>query len=272
MPIGFIWQTFLETPLINLLLLLTTLSFGSYGLAILVFTVITRAVTFPSHSHAPRHPQDASAGATAGGDQEEVLRPETPLRGADEAVSREGREPDRPASDRQLIQMPVFIALYQVIRTTVGATPEAAVELEHRLYDLDLVRNPIPPQHRFPLHRPLAERQLRAGRRRVRRHVAPAAHLQHRTTSSSNSQQAQMTQTMQWMMPVMFAWFVVVVPAGLGLYWAATTISGIVLQWIFVGPGDFTWGSLVPSPVRARLGLPSSVAPAPALQRATRPR
>ena len=47
MPIGFIWQTFLETPLINLLLLLTTLSFGSYGLAILVFTVITRAVTFP---------------------------------------------------------------------------------------------------------------------------------------------------------------------------------------------------------------------------------
>ena len=27
MPIGFIWQTFLETPLVNFLLLLTTLSF-----------------------------------------------------------------------------------------------------------------------------------------------------------------------------------------------------------------------------------------------------
>ena len=47
MPIGFIWQTFLETPLINFLLLLTTLSFGSYGLAILVFTGITRVITFP---------------------------------------------------------------------------------------------------------------------------------------------------------------------------------------------------------------------------------
>ena len=271
MPIGFIWQTFLETPLINLLLLLTTLSFGSYGCAILVFTVITRAVTFPltiRTLHATRKMQ--------------VLAPQL------EEIKKKYSDPKRRSEEQmklyrekgvnpigclgpQLIQMPVFIALYQVIRTTVGATPEAAVELEHRLYDLDLVRNAIPLSTDF-----LSIDLSQNGNFVLVGVVFAGMWLQqrissNRTTSSSNSQQAQMTQTMQWMMPVMFAWFVVVVPAGLGLYWAATTIIGIVLQWIFVGPGDFTWGSLVPSPVRARLGLPSSVAPAPALQRATSP-
>ncbi|MCY4454988.1 MAG: YidC/Oxa1 family membrane protein insertase, partial [Chloroflexi bacterium] len=47
LPIGAVWQTFLENPLINLMVLLTVLSFGSYGVAILAFTVLTRVVTFP---------------------------------------------------------------------------------------------------------------------------------------------------------------------------------------------------------------------------------
>ena len=47
MPIGFLWQTLLETPLINFMVALARLSFNSYGLAILLFTVITRTVTFP---------------------------------------------------------------------------------------------------------------------------------------------------------------------------------------------------------------------------------
>jgi hypothetical protein len=69
-----------------------------------------------------------------------------------------------------------------------------------------------------------------------------------------------MNQMMQWMMPALFAWFVIAVPAGMGLYWAASTIIGIILQWIFVGPGDFTWGSLIPQRFR-----PQQQRPRPAL-------
>ena len=47
LPIGAVWQTVLENPLINLMVLLTVLSFGSYGLAVLAFTVLTRVITFP---------------------------------------------------------------------------------------------------------------------------------------------------------------------------------------------------------------------------------
>ena len=47
MPIGLIWQTALETPLINIMVILTAILGGSYGLAILAFTVISRALLFP---------------------------------------------------------------------------------------------------------------------------------------------------------------------------------------------------------------------------------
>src|SRR6185295_6989739 len=47
MPIGFLWQTLLETPLINFLIVLARTSYGSYGIAILLFTVLTRLITFP---------------------------------------------------------------------------------------------------------------------------------------------------------------------------------------------------------------------------------
>ncbi len=271
MPIGFIWQTFLETPLINMLLLLTTLSLGSYGLAILVFTLITRAVTFPltvRTLHSTRRMQELAP------QLEEIKKKYSdPKRRSEEQMKmyREAGVNPIGCLGPQLIQMPVFIALYQVIRITVGATPEAVVELEHRLYDFAVIRNAIPLNTDF-LFLDLAQN----GNFVLVFIVFAGMWLQQRistsrTTASSGSQQAQMTKTMQWMMPVMFAWFVIVVPAGLGLYWAATTIIGIVLQWVFVGPGDFTWGSLVPTPIRARLGLPNLVAPTPVPQLATSP-
>ena len=271
MPIGFLWQTFLETPLINLLLALTTLSFGSYGLAILLFTFITRAVTFPltvRTLHATRRMQDLAP------QTEEIKKKYSdPKRRSEEQMKlyREAGVNPIGCLGPQLIQMPVFIALYQVIRITVGGTPEAAVDLEHRMYSIDFIRSAIPLSTDF-LFLDLAQN----GNFVLVAIVFAGMWLQQRisssrTSSSSGSQQAQMNQMMQWMMPVMFAWFVLVVPAGLGLYWAATTIIGIALQWIFVGPGDFTWGSLVPVPIRARLGLPSIVPPTAAPQPATSP-
>ena len=47
MPIGAIWRTFLETPLVNVMVGLTDIAFGDYGLALLLFTFLTRALLFP---------------------------------------------------------------------------------------------------------------------------------------------------------------------------------------------------------------------------------
>ncbi|MYH40328.1 MAG: YidC/Oxa1 family membrane protein insertase [Chloroflexi bacterium] len=269
MPIGFVWQTFLETPLINLMVGLSALAFGSYGLAILIFTVISRAVTFPltlRTLHSMRALQDAQPRI-----QEIQKKYSDPKRRSEETMKlyRELGVNPLGCLGPQLIQLPVFIALYQVIRITLGTTPESVLSLSGRLYDWDIVQGAIPLSTSFLIldlreNGPLwlvamvfvamwLQQRISSGRTRA--------------TAAPNPQQAQMNQMMQWMMPAIFSWFVFIVPAGLGLYWAGSTVIGIVLQWIFVGPGDFTWGSLVPDRARASLGMKPA-----APQRPRRPR
>ena len=256
MPIGAIWQTLLETPLINIMVVLTVFLGGSYGLAILAFTIISRVVTFPltlRMLHSMKAMQDIQPQI-----QEIQKKYTDPKRRQEEVMKlyRESGVNPLGCVGPQLIQFPIFIALYQVIRLTLGTTPEAVLDLSHRLYDYPLIQNAIPLSSRF-----LGMDMVANGSYALVAAVFVTMWLQQRIPSSRNTaaatseQQQQMNAMMQWMMPAMFAWFVLAAPAGVGLYWAASTAIGIVLQWIFVGPGDFTWGSLIPDSVRARLGL-----------------
>ena len=149
-----------------------------------------------------------------------------------------------------LIQMPIFIALYATIRITLGNTPENMLELSSRLYDIAFIRGAVPLSTDF-LGMDLAEN----GTAPLGIAVFAAMWLQQRISSGRvsptgevNAQQAQMNQMMQWFFPIMFGYFfVVTLPAALGIYWGASTAIGVILQWAFVGPGDFKWSSLIPT-------------------------
>ncbi len=256
MPIGAIWQTFLETPLINVMVVLTVAAFGSYGMAILIFTVLSRALMFPltlRMLHSMRGLQEIQP------QMQEIQKKYSDPRRRNEEVMKLYKEAGvNPLGclGPQLIQFPIFIALYQVIRITLGTTPESVLQPPHRLYNVGYIQNAIPLSHTF-LWMDLSAN----GNYILVAIVFGGMWLQQRISSSrtgataSSDQQRQMNTMMQWMMPAMFSWFVVVTPAGLGLYWASSTIIGIVLQWVFVGPGDFTWGSLIPNAVRQPLGM-----------------
>ena len=250
MPIGYVWQTFLETPLINVMVALSALCFGSFGLAILVFTVLSRVLTFPltlRTLHAMRKMQEIQPLI-----QDIQKKYSDPRRRSEEQLKIYREQGVNPLGclGPQLIQFPLFIALYSVIRITLGNTPESVVTLSSRLYDIDFVRDAVPLTTHF-LWIDLAE----TGNIPLVVGVFASTWLQQRismgrTTAAPGSQTAQMNQMMLWMMPLMLAWFTLAVPAGLALYWVASTVIGIVLQWVFVGPGDFTWGSLIPAPLR----------------------
>ncbi|HSR22419.1 MAG TPA: YidC/Oxa1 family membrane protein insertase, partial [Candidatus Eisenbacteria bacterium] len=76
-------------------------------------------------------------------------------------------------------------------------------------------------------------------------------------------QTQQMTRTMQVMMPLMIAYFAIVTPAGLGLYWFVSNCVSIVQQYFVTG-----WGGLrrQPSPAAAPAGGGS-----PAVRASTEP-
>jgi YidC/Oxa1 family membrane protein insertase len=320
LPIGAVWQTVLETPLINLMVLLSVLAFGSYGVAILAFTVLTRVVTFPltlrtlraarrlqelqpdmeaiqkKHSDPRRRSEEQMklyrrktieceragvASAVLGHPVECDWKAQDTNR--DELMKQYERHLERVHSVRlsdahgrhvkrarksivaginplgclgpQLIQMPIFFALFIVIRTTLSQSPEDVLKLSDRLYDVQLLQSALPLDTGF-----LGMNLSSNGNLVLVFVIFASMWLTQRISSArsaarAGSQQAQMNQMMQWMLPALFGWFALVVPAGLGLYWAASTLIGLVLQWVFVGPGDFTWGSLIPVPVRERIGM-----------------
>ena len=92
--------------------------------------------------------------------------------------------------------------------------------------------------------------------------------------TEQEQQTQQMTRTMQVMMPLMIAYFAIVTPAGLGLYWFVSNTVAIVQQYFVTG-----WGGLRRRPATATVapagggsakttgatpGSGSSRAPAPA--------
>ena len=318
------WQLLMETPLVNFMVLLSIISFGSYGGAILVFTVITRVVTFPltmrtlratrglqelqpdmaaiqkKHSDPKRRSEEQmklyrrKTMTCEGAGLASVLRREPVecdwkthhtdkgelfeqyathlervhgVRVAD-ASARELKRARKAMSSGinpigcvgpQLVQMPIFFALFSVIRLTLSQSPEDILELSDRLYDYGPVQNAIPLGTSF-----LGMNLSNNGSIFLVIVIFCSMWLTQRisssrTASQPGTQQAQTQQMMQWMLPVMFAWFAMFVPAGLGLYWAASTLIGLLLQWVFVGPGDFTWGSLIPVFVRSRIGLSTEI-------------
>ena len=261
MPIGAIWQTLLETPLINMMVLISVLTFGSYGLAILVFTVISRALMFPLTL---RTLNAAKAMQEIQPQIKDIQKKYSdPRRRSEETMKLYKESGVNPLGclGPQLIQFPIFIALYQVIRITLATTPESMVNLSHRLYNVDILQNAAPLGTQF-----LWIDLQQNGTILLTVIVFASMWLQQRISTGRNAatqtdQQRQMNQMMQWMLPVVFAWFVLAVPAGLGLYWGASTTIGIVLQWRYVGPGDFTWGSLIPNFVREQIGSERIAAP-----------
>jgi YidC/Oxa1 family membrane protein insertase len=255
MPIGQLWQTFLETPLINVMVGLTALAWGSYGLAILIFTLIVRVLLFPLTMRMLKSMRGLQE---IGPQMQEIQKKYSdPKRRNQEMMKLYKEAGINPLGciGPQLVQIPIFIALFQVIRKTLGNTPEAVVDLSSRLYDVDLI------QSAAPLSRSFLWMDLGANGDVLLAFVVFAAmwlqtRISQNRATATTDQQRQMNSMMLWMMPVMFAWIVIVTPAGLGLYWAASTLIGLVLHWVLVGPGDFTWGSLIPNFVRRRIGMP----------------
>jgi YidC/Oxa1 family membrane protein insertase len=60
------------------------------------------------------------------------------------------------------------------------------------------------------------------------------------TTTPTDPKQRQQAQMMQWMMPLVFAFLALSFPSGLALYWVATSIVRIVIQYQVTGWGGFT--------------------------------
>jgi YidC/Oxa1 family membrane protein insertase len=150
-----------------------------------------------------------------------------------------------------LVQFPIWIALYQAIMKALATTPENLLDLAARLYSWDIVNQAIPLNSHF-LWLDLGSRGdivlaiIVGGTMWVQQKMTQAPSLDPRQASTSRM--------MLLMMPIMFGLLSLSFPAGLGLYWAVSSVIGIIAQYFITGG----WGYLKlrspfgPTPVKGK--------------------
>ena len=132
-----------------------------------------------------------------------------------------------------LVQMPIWIALYQVLRRTLGDTPEQLLALSSDLYDWAYITSTIPIDRDF-LFWDLGASSF-AQSLPLAILVGATAYIQQKVSTARmgvrDERSESVNRTMLWMMPIMFGFFTLQVPAGLGLYWLVTSIFTIATSY-----------------------------------------
>lgn len=237
----YLFDLLLVIPTTNVLVALSRVFGGSFGLAIIVFTILMRIVTWP---------------LTARQYKQSKAMQELQPRVAEIQKKYKGKDPKKAQAEMMglyreaginplgciwplLVQFPIWIALYQVINFSVGESPESLVTLSQRLYPIDFIHTAVPVDNQFliwnlgqsdaTLILPLIVGLTMFVQQKM---ITPPRVA---NPTPQQLQQQQTTQMMMWMMPLMFGFFSLSVPSGLALYWAITNIAGITLQYFYMG-------------------------------------
>jgi YidC/Oxa1 family membrane protein insertase len=271
--VWFLFDFLLVDPMTNILVAIAQVFGGNFGIAIIIFTLIMRLVTWPltaSQYKASRamqaiQPQLQELQKKYKGKDPKKLQQETM------ALYREAGVNPFGCLIPMLVQFPIWIALYQVINLSLGEAPETLITLSQRLYPIPYVHQAVPLDNGF-LFWNLGKAD---GTLILPIIVALTMYIQQKLitptpTAAVTPQQQQQQQTMQmmtWMMPLMFGFWTLSVPAGLGLYWAMSNLSGIVLQYFYMGR-RVDWKNLLsfgpPAPASAARGAPQKRSEPPA--------
>ncbi|MBI2849095.1 MAG: membrane protein insertase YidC [Chloroflexi bacterium] len=245
------WNLLFLEPMLNFLLLLYRVLFHNFGIAIIVFTVVIRALTLPltlqqlraSKAMAALQPKMKEL-------QNKYAKEKEKLSGETMKLYKEHGVNPLGCALPTIVQFPIWIGLYQSIIQAMAERPEGLLSLSQHLYPgLTQFYQVVPLNNRF-LWLNLAQPDPTLILPIL---VAASMWVQQRmmTMPSMDPQQAQMNKMMQVMMPVMFGFFTLQFASGLAVYWVIFNIISIGIQYLVTG-----WGGLV------RPATPRAVPPA----------
>ena len=237
-----LFNLLLVDPMTNVLVALARLAGGNFGIAIIVFTLFMRLLTWPLT--AKQYKQSRAMQAI----QPKVQELQKKYKGKDpKKMQQEMMGLYREAGVNPLgcllpilVQFPIWIALYQVIQRSLGETPESFVSLSQVLYPIDFVQTAVPLDNHF-LFWNLGQNDSTFILPVL---VAITMYVQQKmitprpvsgTLTQQQLQQQQTQQMMTWMLPLMFGWISTTVPSGLALYWAVSNGAGITMQYFYAG-------------------------------------
>lgn len=242
-PAQTLTQTILLGPIFELLKFLS-IQTGNLGVGIILLTVIIRTILIPFTLPTLRSQQKMK-----------LLKPEI------DALKKKHKGDAKKIQQAQMelfkqhninplsgclpyiVQFIVLIALYTVLSKFVANAGNLGVPLETRFLTLDLAR----PDRSLILPILAALSQLFLSvmilpgveKHDLISNTSKVKKIQEKNEKETDAQE--MAETMQkqmlFLMPIMTGIITYQFPAGLGLYWIATTVYSIVQQWYVSGPG-----------------------------------
>ncbi len=230
------WELIIQQPVINVLIVMSHSLAGNFGLAIIALTIVVNVCMFPltlrqirsSKAMQDMQPKIAELQKKYGKDKQKL---------AQEQMRMYKESGVKPAGCfiTMIIQMPVWIALYQSIMLALAVAPEGLLNLSKYLYQWPTVYSALPLSREFLLL-DLAQPNFILAIL-----VGATMWMQQKMsmTTPADAKQAQQSQMMLWMMPMMFALLALSFPSGLSLYWVANSIVRVVFQYRVTG-----WGGL----------------------------
>ncbi len=240
--IGDLFREILMRPMANSLVLLYLGLFNNFGLSIIVFTVIIRLATMQltlkqirsTRAMSTLQPKMKELQARYKNDRQKLSQ-ETFKLYREHGVNPIG------CLGPLVIQFPIWIGLYWALIRVLPSSPENLADLSQLLYGwLPVVHTAVPVDSTF-LWLDLAVPDTLPIMPLL---VGASMWVQQKmmTYPSQDPKQAQTQQMMLWMMPLLFVFLTFSFPSGLALYWLATNIMGVAIQYVTTG-----WGGLRPS-------------------------
>ena len=240
MDIGAIWNVIILQPMINIAIALSHILFSSFGLTIIALTIVIRGLMYPltrkqlqaTRAMQELQPKLAELQKKHGKDRQKLAQEQMKL-------YRESGVSPTGCLVPMLIQMPIWIALYQAIIRVLAADPQSFLNLSRYLYNWPIVYSALPLNQHFLWMNLAVPDYLLA--------ILVGASMwvsQKMTTPAATDpkQQAQ-GRTMQIMMPLMFTFLSITFPSGLALYWVASNLITIAMQYF----ATHSWRELNPA-------------------------
>jgi YidC/Oxa1 family membrane protein insertase len=210
---------------------------GSFGLAIIVLTVIVRSCLLPltmrqlrsSRAMQQLQPRIAELQKKYAKDKQKLAQEQMRMY-KESGVSPAG------CAVPMLIQFPIWIALYQSIIKALGVIPEELLGLSRYLWSWPILYSTLPLNSHFlwfDLVYPNIPIAVLVG-------VTMWLSQKMVTPAVTDPQQKAQSQMMLWMMPLLFGFIAMNLPSGLALYWIVSNVFSMAVQYFVIGG----WGGL----------------------------
>lgn len=252
------WNDFI-TIFVNVLIWIYDVVGHNFGLAIILFTILIRIVTWPLNA---QQMKGAAAMQALQNDKEwqavqkKYAKDREKLAQEQMRFYREKGINPFGSCLPTLIQFPIIIALYQSITRALGSTPLDLLKLSRGLYPFMDASDVIPLNSRFlwmnlgqpeGIPMPFEISFLPYGFPLLALIVAITTYVQAKLTMPASpnpgDQTAAMTNMMSVYMPLMLGYFALTFPSGLSVYFITSNILGII-QYAMQGKAN--WRNLIP--------------------------